>query len=191
MLQAYGQTEAFGGIAIESVKDVLAGRRRPGSVGRALPGVELRIVDGEIWARTPSSTAGYVGAASGASPVDADGWLHTGDLGHVDEDGYLYVTGRLKSTIICGGFNIIPEELEAALLADAAVRDAAVVGIPDDRLGEIPVALVETDDEPMLVLKRLALAPYKKPRRILKVPALPRVPNGKVDQRAARELALG
>ena len=126
MLQAYGQTEAFGGIAIENVKDVLAGKRKPGSVGRPLPGVELRIVvderdarcgeQGEVWARTRSATAGYIGDAPIAAPVDVDGWLHTGDLGHLDEDGYLFITGRLKNVIICGGFNVIPEEIQAALM---------------------------------------------------------------------------
>jgi long-chain acyl-CoA synthetase len=117
VLQSYGQTEAFGGIAIESARDVLDGRRRPSSVGKPLPGVEVRIADadgracapgadGEILARTKSSTAGYADdTADAGSPVDAEGWLHTGDLGHRDEDGYLYVTGRLKSIIICGGFN--------------------------------------------------------------------------------------
>jgi long-chain acyl-CoA synthetase len=203
VLQAYGQTETFGGLAIESVKDVLAGRRRPGSVGRALPGVTLRIVtadgrdaaaheQGEICARTRSSTAGYLGAEPGASPVDADGWLRTGDLGHLDDDGYLYITGRLRNTIICGGFNVIPEEVEAALEDNPRVREAVVVGVPDDRLGEIPVAVVETDADPADILADIAprLAPYKRPRRVVVVAALPKVPNGKVDRRAARELAL-
>jgi long-chain acyl-CoA synthetase len=201
VLQAYGQTEAFGGIAIENAKDVLAGRRRRGSVGRALPGVELRITDagtdvepgaiGEIWARTRASTAGYVGDdANAASPVDPDGWLHTGDLGRLDDDGYLYVTGRLRNVIICGGFNVVPEEVQAALVADPAVRDAAVLGLPDDRLGEVPIAVVESSDTSAEISARVAsaLAPYKRPRHILVVDRLPRVPNGKVDQRATREL---
>ncbi|HET9772483.1 MAG TPA: class I adenylate-forming enzyme family protein, partial [Acidimicrobiia bacterium] len=123
VLQAYGQTEAFGGIAVENVADVLAGRRRPGSVGRPLKGVEVRIrrpdgsdappgEEGEIIARTGAVTSGYLQSGDdGDSPVDADGWLHTGDLGHLDADGYLYVTGRLKNVIICGGFNVIPEEV--------------------------------------------------------------------------------
>jgi long-chain acyl-CoA synthetase len=209
VLQAYGQTEAFGGIAIESARDVLAGRRRPGSVGKPLPGVELRIVTadgaeagvgerGEILARSRSATSGYLGDSAAPSPVDPDGWLHTGDLGHRDADGYLFITGRLKNTIICGGFNVIPEEVEAALVADERVRDAAVLPVPDDRLGEIPVALVEThaagavpDDLLAAVADRLA--PYKRPRRLLVLDALPRVPNGKVDRpaalRIARELA--
>jgi long-chain acyl-CoA synthetase len=203
VMQAYGQTEAFGGVAIESVKDVLAGRRRPGSVGRPLPGVEVRIVadgrdapvegEGEIWVRTRSATTGYIGDGP-ASPVDDDGWLHTGDLGALDGDGYLSITGRLKNIIICGGFNVVPDEVEAALVADERIRDAAVVGLPDERLGEIPVAVVtvvdgveDADD----ILTQLAdrLAPYKRPRRLVIVPELPRVPNGKVDLRAAIALA--
>jgi long-chain acyl-CoA synthetase len=202
VLQAYGQTEAFGAVAIENVADVLAGRRRPGSVGRPLPGVELRIAgpggearaageEGEIWVRTPSSTRGYLGDSGGAAPVDTDGWLHTGDVGHLDGDGYLYVTGRVRNVIICGGFNVIPEEVEARLLEDPAVRDAAVVGVPDERLGEIPVALAELSGDPDAVLDRLAdrLVAFKRPRRLFVVTALPRVPNGKVDRPAAVRLA--
>lgn len=205
VLQAYGQTEAFGGIAIESARDVLAGRRRPGSVGRPLPGVELRIVtpdgrevgtgeQGEILARSRSATSGYLGGAQDASPVDAEGWLHTGDLGHRDADGYLFITGRLKNTIIRGGFNVIPEEVEAALVADQRVRDAAVLPVPDDRLGEVPVALVELHDtaaDPGDLLAAVAdrLAPYKRPRRLFVLDALPRVPNGKVDRPAALRIA--
>jgi long-chain acyl-CoA synthetase len=201
VLQAYGQTEAFGGIAIESVKDVLAGRRRPGSVGKPLPGVELCVVDGsgndvapgevgELLVRSRSATVGYLGGDA-QPPVDADGWLATGDRGRLDADGYLYITGRSKNIIICGGFNIVPEELEAVLVHDDSVRDAAVIGVSDPRLGEIPVALVESSDEPAAILRRAAaqLAPYKRPRRLFVIDRLPRVPNGKVDRPAATELA--
>jgi long-chain acyl-CoA synthetase len=192
VLQAYGQTEAFGGVAVEPVKDVLAGRRRPDSVGKALPGVEIRIgADEEILVRTPSVTAGYLGGE--VSPVDRDGWLHTGDTGRLDDDGYLYVTGRLKNIIICGGFNIVPEEVEAAIAVDEAVRDVAVLGVPDDRLGEVPVAVAEASDQAEAILARVAgrLAPYKRPRRLLIVDALPRVPNGKVDRPALARVLKG
>lgn len=202
VLQAYGQTEAFGGIAIESAKDVLAGKRRPGSVGKPLPGVEVRILDpegrdvaqgdiGEVVVRSRSSTSGYIGGAA-ERPVDDQGWLRTGDQGKTDADGYLYITGRIKNIVICGGFNIVPEEVEAALAADDRVRDAVVLGLPDARLGEIPVALVEADGNPEDLLSRVSrrLAPYKRPRRIFVVEALPRVANGKVDRPAATRVAI-
>jgi long-chain acyl-CoA synthetase len=140
--------------------------------------------------RTLSSTSGYLGADA-QSPVDPEGWLRTGDRGRTDDDGYLYITGRIKNIIICGGFNIVPEEIEAALAQDELVREAAVLGIADARLGEIPVALVESDAEAGALLERAAarLAPYKRPRRLFVVERLPRVPNGKVDRPAATELA--
>ncbi len=172
-------------------------------MGRPLPGVELRLVEpdgpddaevpvggeGEIRVRSRSATSGYVGGEA-SSPFDADGWLRTGDLGRLDGEGYLYITGRLKNIIICGGFNVVPEEVEAALGADPAVRDAVVLGVPDERLGEIPVALVESGAGAADVLAAVAprLAPYKRPRRVFVVDALPRVPNGKVDRpRAAAQ----
>jgi epoxide hydrolase-like predicted phosphatase len=202
VLQAYGQTEAFGAVAVENVRDVLAGRRRPGSVGRPLHGVDVRIrredgsdagvdEDGEIVVRTESVTTGYLTAEDAATPVDRDGWLQTGDLGHLDADGYLYVTGRLKNIIICGGFNVIPEEIEARLVEDPAVTAAAVVALPDDRLGEIPVAVVESSADGDDVLARVAgrLAAYKRPRLVFTVDTLPRVANGKVDQPAVLRLA--
>jgi long-chain acyl-CoA synthetase len=122
--------------------------------------------------------------------VDDEGWLHTGDAGHVDDEGYLYLTGRLKNIIICGGFNIVPEEIEAVLTADEAVRDAAVIGVPDERLGEIPIAVVEAEGSADGIMERTSarLAPYKRPRRVVVVDALPRVPNGKVDLPACRAL---
>jgi long-chain acyl-CoA synthetase len=200
VLQAYGQTEAFGGIAIESVKDVLAGRRRPGSVGKPLPGVELRLVasdgtdapsgeSGEIWVRSKSAMAGYLTGMESEDAQAAD-WLRTGDLGRLDDDGYLYITGRLKNTIICGGFNITPEEVEAALEEDDRVVAAVVVSWPDERLGEIPVALVESEADAGAILAAVAsrLTAYKRPRELFRVPTLPRVPNGKVDRRAVQAL---
>jgi len=203
VLQVYGQTEAFGAISIESARDVLAGRRRPGSVGRPLPGVELRLVtaagadagagaEGEIRVRSRSATSGYLGQ-SVASPFDAEGWLRTGDLGVLDDEGYLYITGRLKNIIICGGFNVAPEEVEAALALDPDVHESVVLPLSDERLGEIPVALVESTLDAQTVIDhvRSRLAPYKRPRRVFIVDALPRVPNGKIDRVKSRELLSG
>ena len=206
VLQAYGQTEAFGGIAVESVHDVLAGIRRPASVGKPLPGVEVRIMgrdgqvvptgdEGEIQVRSGSMSRRYAGAGDAATLTD-DGWLQTGDLGRLDEDGYLYVTGRVKNLIIAGGFNIYPEEIEARLAEDPTVREALVLGVPDERLGEVPVALVEAFDgatDPDGVLQRVneRLVAYKRPRRLFVIPELPRVANGKPDRGRCRALIDG
>jgi long-chain acyl-CoA synthetase len=200
VLQAYGQTEAFGGIAIESVRDVLAGRRRAGSVGRALPGVEIRIVDehgverpggcdGEIWVRSRSATVGYLNSDE-TTPLGSDGWLRTGDRGYLDGDGYLYITGRVKNIIICGGFNIAPEEVEAVLEDDPRVVEAVVISRPDERLGEVPVAVVESTAAPEALLEqaRSRLVSYKRPRALFTVSSLPRVPNGKIDRAAVARL---
>jgi long-chain acyl-CoA synthetase len=206
VLQAYGQTEAFGGIAVESVHDVLAGNRRPASVGKPLPGVEVRLMgrnghavptgeEGEIQVRSGSMSSRYAGGGDAATLTD-DGWLKTGDLGKLDRDGYLYVTGRVKNLIITGGFNIYPEEIEARLAEDPAVREALVLGAPDERLGEIPVALVEvydaaTDADGLLQRVNERLVAYKRPRRLFTVPELPRVANGKADRGRCRALVDG
>jgi acyl-CoA synthetase (AMP-forming)/AMP-acid ligase II len=200
VLQTYGQTEAFGAIASERVSEVLAGRRKPGSVGQALPGVEIRILadsgviappgaSGEIAVRSPSITRRYVG--DGAESPVKDGWLYTGDVGYLDEDGYLFLTGRRRSLIICGGFNIFPEEIEAAL-SSAGLHDTVVLGLPDDRLGEIPVVVHDRPDSEAEVLSRVSglLAPFKRPRRAVRVAALPRTPLGKPDRPAARDLLV-
>jgi long-chain acyl-CoA synthetase len=201
VLQSYGQTEVSGAIAIENARDVLAGKRRPGSVGKPLPGMDVRIrdadgnelpagEDGEITVLSRASTIGYLGDA-GAPVAGPGGWLRTGDVGHFDDEGYLYITGRLRSMIICGGFNVIPEEVEAAIIDGTRVTDAAVVGLPDPRLGEIPVAIVEpvADVDAVLAWVRDRLVPYKRPRHIFSVAALPRLPMGKVDKPAVTRLA--
>ncbi len=150
VLQAYGSTE--GGItALERYEDALAGRRGPGSVGRVPDGCPLRIVgadgaevapgeEGEILGRPARAGRYLTDAGTEPLPVDADGWYHTGDVGRLDEHGILYVTGRLKEMMIVGGFNVFPAEVEDALRQSPLVRDAVVVALPDDRLGEVPVA---------------------------------------------------
>jgi long-chain acyl-CoA synthetase len=199
VLQSYGQTESFGALAIERATDVLAGRRRPGSVGRPLPGITVRLVGddgrevapgevGELWARSPAAAAAVAGETGGVT--DAEGWLHTGDLARADDGGYLYIVGRKRGVIICGGFNIVPEELESVLAEVPGVRDAVVLPRPDERLGEIPVAVIEgqcTAEEVTAALRE-RVAPYKRPRQVLVVAALPRLASGKVDKRSAARL---
>ena len=122
--------------------------------------------------------------------MGSDGWLRTGDRGYLDGDGYLYITGRVKNIIICGGFNIAPEEVEAVLEEDPRVVEAVVISRPDERLGEIPVAVVESTAAPEALLEsaRPRLVSYKRPRALFTVSSLPRVPNGKIDRAAVARL---
>lgn len=195
VLRNYGQTEFAGAIAFERFADVVAGRRPPGSVGRLAPGVELRIVDaagaevpggevGEIVARGPSAMAGYLG-----TEATDGGWIATGDLGFLHDGDMLTIVGRTRDMVVCGGFNIYPSQVEHAVNDLPHVLDSAVAGVPDDRLGEVPVALVVTDgteltlDEVRAAL-RARLSAYELPRRLDVVPTIPRTDGGKVDRDA-------
>lgn len=200
--QVYGQTET-GYIAGYSSEDLAAGLRRPGSVGRPYPGVEIVIKDpegrpvpigtsGEVVVRTPFSMKGYAAGGSGSGQdADGEGWFATGDLGYLDEDGYLYLVGRSKELILCGGFNVYPAEIEQALLSHDSVLEAAAFGIPDERLGEVPVAAVEartgTSTDDLISHARTRLAHYKAPREIRIVDELPRTESNKILKRALRE----
>ncbi len=139
----YGLTEAGGVLAAGSGRDISS---LAGCVGRALPVVELRIRDpdrdgvGEIQARTPTATGGYLGEDGGVT--DADGWVATGDLGRIDDGGWLYLTGRLKDVIIRGGENVASVHVEQAVLTHPDVLEAAVVALPDPDLGEEVAAAV-------------------------------------------------
>jgi steroid-24-oyl-CoA synthetase len=143
----YGLTENGGQATAASGRDTA---ERPGCSGRPLPCVELRfkpwpgLPDAEILLRSPTQMSGYLGSAE--SPIDDDGWLHTGDLGRLDPDGYLWITGRSKDMIIRGGENIAPAAVERALTAISGVLDAAVIGVPHPELGEEVMAFVVTDD---------------------------------------------
>jgi long-chain acyl-CoA synthetase len=141
----YGQTEAGGALTSAGGTDLLD---RPGCVGRPLPIAEIRIDSpdadgvGEVIARAPTLMVNYWPPGSEQSPIDADGWLHTGDLGRFDEDGYLYIVGRSREIIIRGGENVAPGHVENCLLAHPAVADVAVVGLPHPTLGEEVAAAV-------------------------------------------------
>jgi acyl-CoA synthetase (AMP-forming)/AMP-acid ligase II len=174
----------------------------PGSVGRVTANTELRVVadgrdlgpgeDGELWVRGPQNTPGYRGRPEAtAELVDADGWLHTGDLGHVDDDGNVWIIDRLKELIKVGGMQVAPAELEALLVQHPAVADAAVVTSLDARRGEVPVAFVvahgELDVEAVRAWANERVAPYKRIRSVRVVDALPRTPAGKLLRRKLRE----
>jgi long-chain acyl-CoA synthetase len=193
--QIYGMTEAGGTLTMASASD---GVDRPGTVGRPLPVVELRIRDadhhgeGEILARTPSQMTGYCDEDAD-SPIDKDGWLHTGDLGRIDGDGYLFVTGRLKDVIIRGGENIAAARVEAEVARLPGVRDVAVFGLPDDDLGEVVAAVVVPQERRQLeinVLRELIsehLAYFEVPTRWwLRYDNLPVNSAGKVDKLVLR-----
>ncbi len=143
VVQTYGLTETASQVATLRPADAL---RRLGSAGQALPGAEIRIVGaadamvgageaGEIAVRGPMVTAGYWQRPAETARALRDGWLHTGDLGYLDAEGYLYVLDRRDDLIVSGGENVYPAEVEAVLLAQPAVREAAVVGMPDRALG--------------------------------------------------------
>jgi long-chain acyl-CoA synthetase len=190
--EGYGLTE-LSGIATTYT---LGQRRKPGSVGMPLGGTELRIAEpddhgvGEVQFRGPSVIPGYwhdVDATRAA--IDADGWLSTGDVGRIDEDGYLFLVDRKKELIIRGGYNVYPREVEEALYAHPDVLEAAVVGVADETLGEEVAALVvarpgaaPTPDE-LTAWAKERVAAYKYPRRVILVDELPKGPTGKILKR--------
>ena len=150
VVQGYGMTE------LSPVSHATpSGMFKPGSVGVTVPNTEVNIVDpatesplgvdqdGEVWVRGPQVMKGYLNnEAATKSTIDADGWLHTGDIGHIDADGHLFIVDRLKELIKYKGFQVPPAELEALLLTHPQIADAAVIGLPDDEAGEIPAAYV-------------------------------------------------
>ncbi len=158
--------------------------RKPGSIGLPIDGVEMKLVDGEIAIRGHNVMKGYWGTGEG---VDADGWFLTGDVARVDEDGYFFIVDRKKDLVIRGGYNVYPREIEEVFYEHPAVLEAAVVGIPDERLGEEVGAAVAlkgevTPDELRTFVKE-RVAAYKYPRVVWIVDALPKGPTGKVLKR--------
>jgi acyl-CoA synthetase (AMP-forming)/AMP-acid ligase II len=166
--------------------------------GRAIPDTEVRVVDtsnaalptgepGEVVVRGYNVMRGYFeDDEATAQTIDADGWLHTGDIGVLDEHGNLRITDRLKDMYVVGGFNAYPAEIEQVLAAHPAVAEAAVVGVPDERLGEVGKAFVvarpgqSVDADEVIAFARERIANFKVPRSIEVVDALPRNASGKV-----------
>jgi long-chain acyl-CoA synthetase len=152
--------------------------------------------DGEIIIRGPQVMLGYWNAPEETAHTLRNGWIHTGDIGHLDADGYLYIVDRKKDMIKYKGFSIAPAELEAVLVEHRAVLESAVVGVPDVEAGEIPKAFVvlhsgtsySVTDEELITFVNGKLAGYKKLREVEFVEALPKLPSGKILRRELREL---
>jgi len=205
LCQSYGMTELSGSVAFLTAADHrLAASTRPqllASVGRPLPTAEVKVVDdagrplppgaaGEVLVRAPQCMAGYWRDPEASAAALRDGWLHTGDIGRFDEGGYLYLVDRRKDMIISGGENVASREVEEVLRRHAAVRDCAVIGLPDERWGECVSAVLVTSepvaDAALAAHCRALLAGYKTPRRWFRVDALPVNAAGKVDKPALR-----
>ncbi len=149
-----------------------------------------------MWVRGPQVMKGYLNNdIATKQTIDDEGWLHTGDVGHVDEDGHLFVVDRLKELIKYKGFQVPPAELEALLLTHPAIADAAVIGVLDDEAGEIPAAFVvlrpdaEATAEDIQAFVAERVASYKQIRRLTFIDAVPKSPSGKILRRLLRDLA--
>ena len=179
ILERYGMTETF-----MNTSNPYAGERRAGTVGFPLPGVSIRIVDGELQVRGPNVFAGYWRNEAATQAAFDGPWFKTGDLASISQDGYVRLLGRKSDLIISGGFNIYPREIEELLLEQPGVLEAAVTGIPDDVRGEVPVAYIVTngaaDTAELERQCREHLASFKVPRRFVVVDSLPRTALGKV-----------
>ena len=198
VLNSYGQTEIGGEIIGWNAADSRAhGETKLGSVGRPHDGVQARVVDGELWVLTPALSAGYADGNDLSDRLSPDGWFRTGDFARIDDDGFVWIEGRLSSMINRGGLKIAPGEVEEVIRLHPAVADVAVVGVADERLGEVPWAFVVARPgsgapiEPgeLEELCRRHLVPYKVPVRFVTIDALPRNEVGKVLTRELVALA--
>jgi len=202
LLEGYGLTEASPVVSAHR----FSGVRKLGSVGQAIPGVEIGILDdadqavadgdvGEVCVRGPNVMQGYYRLPEETAAALRGGWLHTGDMGRLDGDGFLYIVERKKDLIIRGGFNIYPREVEDVLYAHSAVAEAAVVGVRDPLMGEEVLAWVTlkpgatTDEATLLTFCQSRLAKYKSPRQIRFLDSLPKSPIGKILKKELRRLS--
>ncbi|MFI8433783.1 AMP-binding protein [Streptomyces sp. NPDC079020] len=209
--QAYGMTELSPGTHVVPLS---AGNPPPGAVGKLLPSTEMRIVsldepgldaetgtDGEVLIRGPQVMKGYLGRPEAtAGMIDADGWVHTGDIGRIDADGWLFVVDRVKELIKYKGFQVAPAELEALLLGHEHLADAAVIGVYDEDGNEVPKAYLVRGPSPdagalteqdVMAYVAERVAPYKKVRRAEFIDAVPRAASGKILRRELRDREKG
>src|SRR6266566_2407033 len=201
VLEGYGMTETASSCSFNRPGD-----RKVLSIGKPLWGVRMRVADtqgrplppgrehvGEILIRGHNVMKGYLGRPEATAETLRDGWLHTGDLGYMDEDGFYFIVDRAKDLVIRGGFNVYPREIEEVLYAHPAVLEAAVIGKPDQRLGEEVVAVIalrpghEVSAEDIIAYTRERLAAYKYPREIRFMAELPKGPSGKILKTALRD----
>ena len=200
VIQGYGMTE------LSPLTHVVPHHSpRPGAVGVTAPNSRTRIVDpvtgrdcgpnedGEVWVSGPQVMIGYLNRPEATAAMITDGWLKTGDLGVVDDDGYLFIRDRLKELIKVKGFQVAPAEVEAELLVVSGIADAAVIGVPDDEAGELPLAFVvrspgsEISADDIRAALKGKLASYKVPQRIEFIDAIPKSAAGKILRRLLRD----
>ena len=203
-LQGYGMTELS---PVSHVTPVQA--NRPGSSGLAVPNTLCRIVDietgqdlpagqeGELWIKGPQVMQGYLNnSAATAQTITTDGWLRTGDIALIDDDGYMFIVDRLKELIKFKGFQVAPAELEATLGAMPGITDAAVIGLPDEEAGELPIAFVlagenAPDADAIKAHLGQTLAHYKQVHQVHFVDEIPKSASGKILRRLLRDRVKG
>jgi long-chain acyl-CoA synthetase len=202
LIEGYGLSEASPVVT----KNPIHGVRKVGSIGLPVPNVEVSVQDdagsilgpgdiGEICVRGGNVMLGYWKNPQATAEVIRNGWLLTGDIGYKDEDGYFFITDRKKDMLLVNGINVYPREIEEVLYQFSGVKEAAVIGVPDSRKGEQPLAFVAfndgmaADEQSLLKFLRPKLADYKIPRRIVTLPALPRNATGKILKTSLREMS--
>ncbi len=202
LLEGYGLSEASPVVSINPI----AGPWKPGSIGKPIPDVEMNVQNdagaaldtleiGEICVRGGNVMQGYWRQPEETAKALRDGWLLTGDVGYRDADGYYFITDRKKDMLLVNGINVYPREIEEIIYQYPGVKEAAVIGIPDARKGEQPLAFVSVkddatiDDRALLTFIKEKLADYKVPRRVVFLPALPRNATGKILKTNLRDMA--
>ncbi|MGZ4989022.1 MAG: AMP-binding protein, partial [Limisphaerales bacterium] len=203
LLEGYGLSEASPVVSFNPIR----GPWKAGSIGVPIHDVEVSIQNeageilspnttGEVCVRGGNVMQGYWNHPQETAAALRSGWLLTGDIGHVDTDGYFYITDRKKDMLLVNGINVYPREIEEVLYKFPGVKEAAVIGVPDSRKGEQPVAFVapndgvQLDTAAILAYLRERLADYKTPKKIIQLPALPRNATGKILKTALREQPL-
>jgi long-chain acyl-CoA synthetase len=203
LIEGYGLSEASPVVT----KNPLDGTRKPGSIGLPIPNVEVSIQDdagrelganetGELCVRGGNVMLGYWNQPEETAKTLRNNWLLTGDIGYRDAEGFYFITDRKKDMLLVNGINVYPREIEEVLYQLPGIREAAVIGIPDSRRGEQPVAFIALNDGAALEEKtvqqfaRKRLADYKVPRKVVVLPALPRNATGKILKTTLRQMPL-